>query len=89
MRQRDLIARIESLETSIKVLKDRLVDAKVLRDHYNYNPHEDYEYSTPISLIGLRDQIEGIKDFLGVHLVTKPAIPAESSMEKLETTERS
>lgn len=85
-KKKELETTIEKLELSIKILKDRLIDAKVLQ-RIN-RPYHDYDNENlkPISLIELRAQINGIKDFLGIEFVTKPAEPAESFMEKRKTT---
>jgi hypothetical protein len=84
MKQKELISKIEALETSIKVLKERLVNAKVLQGVHIYHdtlPWENHE--RPISLIDLKKEIEGIKEFLNIEFVEKPSIPAKNYMKKL------
>ena len=73
---------INDLKATIKNLKGQLVNSKILRGHYktyNWDPNQDID---PISLIDLKNQIDGIKDFLGIEFVTKPAVESESYMKK-------
>jgi len=77
--KRELKSAIERLEMSVRYLKKELVNTKVLNSYYNPR-------SAPISLPDLEDQIECIKDFLGIELVVKPASSSESYMRKISTT---
>jgi len=87
MKQKELIAKIENLEISIRILRDELIAAKVLQGRYGPYHYYDNENLKPISLIELKNQVDGIKDFLGIKFVEKPAVPAESYMEKQPSTD--
>ena len=87
MRKKDrqeLETTIDDLRASIKNLRGQLVNAKVLRGRHELYTHGS---SSPISLINLKDQIECIKNFLGIRFVEEPSIPAKSMMKKIQSTE--
>jgi hypothetical protein len=85
--KKGLEATIDDLKASIENLKRQLVNAKVLQGRCKPYHYYDQKDTSPISLIDLENQIEGIKDFLGIELVTKPSIPAKSCMERLPSTD--
>ena len=78
MRKKELEQKVDDLESVFRVLRDRLIDAKVLRR--DYQPHMSIDAGKPISLTNLQGQIELIKDFLGIELITEPAIAAKNKM---------
>lgn len=80
MRREELERKVCRLETNVNNLRSQLIDARVMM-----NIHDPY--STRISLESLKDQINGIKNFLEIKHITRPAIPAKSIMISTKGTE--
>lgn len=73
----DLEDRIGYLERTVKVLRDNLQKADVLYTH----PSMCLTLG-PISLRDMKDQIDAMKNFLGVEFTVEPEIPAKGMMKK-------
>lgn len=88
--KKELENAINDLKVSIKNLRGELENSKVLQER-NYRPYSlflDEDYG-PISLIELKTQINGIKDFLGIEFVVEPSTPSRSYMKKTPVVEDS
>ena len=85
--KKELEITIDDLKASIENLKRQLVNAKVLQDKHRAYHYHGNENAEPIYLVDLRDQIEGIKDFLGIEFVTEPEVAPKSYMKRQKTSE--
>jgi len=90
MKQKELEAlmtKVDDLKSELATTKEKLVRARVLEAEFKPYSINKYMGRYPISLESLRDQIDAIKNFLRIEYVTEPAIPAKSTMKRIQSGE--